>query len=120
MRGEDEFGDLEPRSHNTPDINFEANNIIELINWKKEAIHEPVFSCDLKKAEIRDIISNPLQIDYFPLHTQSTERAVKLVTEAASSVCGAEKRHGFILSRIESRKAVSSYDSKKNLMQKFQ
>ena len=48
----------------------------------------------------------------FPLHTQSVERAVKLVTEAASHVCGEEKRHGYILSVIESRRIRKPFDTK--------
>lgn len=119
VRGGEQLGDLEPRPRRTPKINFEAQTIIDLIDWEKEEVHEPVFSCGLNKLKIENIVSNPLRTEYFPLHTQSTERAVKLVTEAASSVCGFEKRHGFILSRIESRKSVCSYDVKKNMVNMF-
>ena len=34
-----------------------------------------------------------------------TERGVKMVTEAAVSVCGGEARDGFIVARQQSRKA---------------
>ena len=119
LRGEEEFGDMEPRSRRTPKINFEANECKDVINWEKEEIHEPVFSCSLSTAEIKNIIGTPLQVVGYPLHTQSTERAVKLVTEASCTVCGVKKRHGYILSRVESREDVPAYDAKKNLLSFF-
>ena len=82
LRGE-EFGDMEPRSRRTPKLNFEAKECKDLINWEKEVIHEPVFSCSLSTPEIKSIIDTPLQVVGYPLHTQSTERAVKLVTKAS-------------------------------------
>ena len=39
------------------------------------------------------------------LHSQSVERAVKLVSTATHHVCGAEKRHEYCLSIIASRKS---------------
>ena len=46
----------------------------------------------------------------FSLHTQSVERAVKLVTEASSKVEGAW--HGHILSLLESRRIRPAVDTK--------
>ena len=91
----------------------------DLIFWDKEKIHEPLFTCNLCKSEIMNIINVPFNAEHFPLHTQSTERAVKLVTEASANVCGQERREGFIQTRIESRKAIPSYDVKKNLFKVF-
>ena len=68
---------------------------------------------------MKDIADHQLKVDNYPIHTQSTERAVKLVTEAAGVVCGFERREGYILAGNESRKVVSSYDKKKNLMNLF-
>ena len=82
LRGDNELGDMEPRSRITPEINLEAERCKDLINWDKEAIHEPVFTCGLNQTEIKAIISNPLQVASYPLHTQSTERAVKQVIDA--------------------------------------
>jgi len=42
-------------------------------------------------------------IDDFPSHTQSVERCVKLVTEAASYVCGLENRDKAIRSKLLAR-----------------
>ena len=109
MRREDEYGSMLPRPRRTPELNFKAKRVQDLILWDKEHIHEPVFTCKLTKTEIRDIINNPLKVDYSPLHTQSTERAVKLVTEASCTACGAERRHGFILARNEHRHRHSPF-----------
>ena len=79
LRGKSEYGSTKLRDRRTPCINFKATTLQELIDWKKEKIYEPVFSCSLNRAQIRNIVDTPLKVDYFPLHTQSTERAVKLV-----------------------------------------
>jgi len=39
-------------------------------------------------------------INIFPCHTQAVERAVKLVTDASTAVCGESARDGFIRARI--------------------
>ena len=67
-----------------------------MIYWAKETIHEPIFTCKLSKKEIQEISETAFVAPNYPLHTQSTERAVKLVTEASASVCGFDKRDGFI------------------------
>ena len=108
-----------PRPRVTPQLNFKAKQVKELFSWQKETIYEPIFTCSLSKAEVRNIIDSPLNVDYFPLHSQSTKRAVKLVTEASSNVCGSERRDDFFIARIEHRKAVPSYDGKKDMIKMF-
>ena len=46
-------------------------------------------------------------------HTE-VERAVKLVTEAASKVCGEERRHSHILSVVEARRIRKPFDNKRD------
>ena len=108
-----------PRPEVTPQLNFKAKQVKELFSWQKDTIYEPIFTCSLNKTEIRNIIDSPLNVDYFPLHSKSTERAVKLVTEASSKVCGSERRDGFIKARIEHRKAIPSFDRKKDMIKMF-
>ena len=71
-----------PRPQVTPQINFKAKHVKELFSWKKETLHKPIFTCSLNKSEIRNITDVLINVEYFPLHSQSTKRAVKLVTEA--------------------------------------
>ena len=47
-----------------------------------------------------------------PAHSQSVERAVKLVSEASVAVCSKEARHTHILVKLMSRKARPNYQSK--------
>ena len=62
---------------------------------------------------IEDNIHTPKLFPHFPCHTQSVERAVKLVTEAAAKVEGEDRRHGEILATVESRKSRKNFNSKK-------
>ena len=91
----------------------------KLIDWDKEKIHEPVFTCKLPQSELRKVLDNPLEIPYYPLHSQSTERAVKQVTEAAAAVCGPEKRDGYVRARVAHREIMPVFQSKKDLKQLF-
>ena len=99
------YRDLSGRPWQTPIINLEAKTLTTLISWDKD-IHEPVFTAKLPRNIIQSFVDTPFSAPYFPSHTQSTERAVRQVTEAAGSVVGFEARHGFVLARMASR-AVS-------------
>ena len=61
----------------------------------------------------------PFPVPSFCIHTQSTERSVKQVTEAAGAVVGQEARVGFIRARAMSRKLMPSFKTKKNIMELF-
>jgi len=51
-------------------------------------------------------------LEKFPCHTQAVERHVKMVTEAGKSVCGKERREGYIRAKIASRKNMTKYNTK--------
>lgn len=57
-----------------------------------------------------------VEVDFLrlPCHTQAVERAVKTVTEAASTLCSKSAREGYIKAQIESRKDMPKFDSKKD------
>ena len=48
----------------------------------------------------------------YPSHSQSVERAVKLVSEASQCVYGQARRHQHILGKVKSRKLRKSFSSK--------
>ena len=73
-----------------PKINFEAQTYPDLIDWENSAFSEPPLTALLTDTEIRDLEKDPLFIPPFPCHTQSVERGIRLITEAASSVIGEE------------------------------
>ena len=52
----------------------------------------------------------------FECHTQATERAVKVTTEASSIVVGRERRDGNVKATIKSRKMHPSSNTKKDLL----
>jgi len=67
-------------------------------------ITPPILS-HLREAIIEEKVrkNNFSFIDDFPSHTQSVERCVKLITEAASYVCGPENRDKPIRSKLLAR-----------------
>ena len=85
------------RSFKVPEtVNLDACDLEALIDWEAETITEPVFRANMSLAQLHALKAAPLELPPYSLHTQSCERAVKLVTEAAESVCGWAKRDGFI------------------------
>ena len=51
-----------------------------------------------------------------PCHSQATERCLKLVQEAAATVCGEHSRNGFIQSSTESHRLLLYFTKKRELM----
>ena len=92
----DEFGDSSVRPRITPKLNLSATGLSKLISWKPGQVYEPIYTCSLSKAEIKGFIDLTYEYPNLSCHTQSTERCVKLVTEAAAAVCGQEARDGYI------------------------
>ena len=102
MRGDKAFGEMGVRKHLTPKLNLSARDLISLISWEND-VQEPVFTCSISSDELNNLISNSLILPNYLIHTQSTERAVKSVTEAAAAVIGKEARDGFVRARIHHR-----------------
>ena len=70
----------------------------------------------MSKDEIEGLRSKPLEAPDFPIHYQSTERAVQLVSQAAQAVFGQERRDGFVKARIAHREAMPVFHSKKDIV----
>ena len=114
IRGSNDYGDINVRQHVNPKINFEATELTDLISWDK--CYEPVFTCNMDKREIRRFRNTPMVVPYFPIHTQSTERAIQIVSQAAKMVVGQEKRDGYVRQTICSRDRFPIVENKKTLM----
>ena len=84
-------------------VNLNSKELKTLNNWKNETITKLIFTSKLLLAQIGILKLNPLVLPPYSLHTQSYE-AVKIVIEAAESVCGWVKRDGFIRTQIRQRK----------------
>ena len=84
VHGNKEEGDLSVRSRHTPEVNPNASNLSELINWTN--VHEPYLTCRLSQTELLTLLGTPMTVPQWPCHGQSIERCVKNVTEAAATV----------------------------------
>lgn len=119
LRGGNEYGDMSVRPRVTPKINLSAKSLIKLIKWKPGQVAEPVFTCKLSKKEIQQFRDTPFQAPKFSANTQSTERCVKLVTEAAGAVAGPEARDGYIRARLHHIDGMPVFLTKKHILCTF-
>ena len=102
------------RKFSIPLLQWQAKNWWEIIDWKNVKVHEACITSKLDNEELDSAVIKAHNFPDFPLHSQSVERCVKLVTEAAVKVVGQEKRHQHILSVVESRKMRLACDTKKD------
>ena len=70
----------------------------------------------LDSDQLAEAKSEPVIFPNFPVHSQSVERCVKLVTEASTKVVGEAKRHQHILIVVGARKIRKACDTKKDFM----
>ncbi|KAG7166674.1 Polyubiquitin-C-like, partial [Homarus americanus] len=63
-------------------INVNATKLSELVDLSLEVL-EPPLTTSLTSQELRNLKETPMQVPKWPSHTQSVERCVKMVTEAA-------------------------------------
>ncbi|KAG7164214.1 Alpha-(1 3)-fucosyltransferase FucT-like 1, partial [Homarus americanus] len=76
-----------------PPINVNATKLSELVDLSLEVL-EPPLTTSLTSQELRNLKETPMQVPKWPSHTQSVERCVKMVTEAAGHVYSHERREG--------------------------
>ena len=117
IRGEgdddSQIGDRSVRSRRTPEINTDARTLYDLIDWSSAS--EPPLTGDKTTAKIKTFIEHPMDVPDWPSHTQSIERCVKMVTEAAGHVYSHERREGYIRSQVVSRELMSRNRSKQDV-----
>ena len=102
-----------------PQLNLKATTLQNMITWKLKEAHEPIFTCKLTKEELNEILHKPFDVPKFSIHTQSTERCVKQVTEAAAAVVGQDRRDGFVRARLQSREQMPVFKTKKHILNTF-
>ena len=120
LRGTNTIGSQSVRIYTVPQsINLEATSIASLIDWTTETVTEPVFTASIPTEALAALLDAPLPPPPYAVHTQSCERAVKAVTEAAKSVYGWEQRHGFVKVRTKHRQKVKRLRTKKEFMEIF-
>lgn len=98
------------------EIRLDAPSYVEVIDWSNCKLTEPPLTKHISTEVLRENIRSSAfaneDLKDFPCHTQSVERMVKLVTEAASAVCGPEERHKFVFATLKSRKQMPKFDTK--------
>jgi hypothetical protein len=116
LRKGDDRGDLSNRVRVHRDsFNPNAKKLAELCSWDTN-VFEPVLTCPLTVAEIKEFMDKPMVVPHRPVHGQSMERAVKEVTRACESVFGEEARDGFIRAGVANRQVMPKNETKKNLV----
>ena len=68
------------RSLQVKELDWEAFSWIDIIDWKKASVQEPYIIKCLTMEDLDSALREPYSFPPFPVHTQSVERAVKLVT----------------------------------------
>ena len=94
-----------PRAYKCPDINTGATDYMNLVNVTEYASHndvEPPLVHDFGEEQLNALLDEPLRTDV-PCDTQSTERSVKLTTEAAAAVKGTRRQDGYSLNKVAYR-----------------
>ncbi|CAG9831128.1 unnamed protein product [Diabrotica balteata] len=109
----------ETRAHRVfkpPQVNFETEDYINLIDWQSTRVTKPPLMADFSKEEIEMIVnsgSSDRKEFKIPLHTQAVERVVKEVTAASKHVFGVQEREGFIRSGLLDRKYLPKFETKR-------
>lgn len=76
-----------------PKIKFEANFYFDMADLDTGDKMEPPLTMDISDEVINSAVETPLILPAYPCHTQSVERAVGLVSEAAKHRVGFVNRH---------------------------
>ena len=55
IRNGEDYGDKSERARKTPEINLNADNLKDLIDWDKEKVTEPIFTCSISTNDLQDL-----------------------------------------------------------------
>lgn len=101
------------RKFQVPEINFEADEYYEMIPYANYLHNEPPLTKSISVEELKSYIESNENLTFpnYPCHSQSVERCVRLVTEAAAAV-GDSQRDGYIKSRLKSRYLMPQFEKK--------
>ena len=93
----------------------------DLIDLSVNGVREPPLTLDLSDDELQNSLLTGEKIDLpdFSSHSQSVERAVKLVMEASQSVYVFEARHQHILAKVLCQQLRPGFSSKGSYMELF-
>ena len=114
----EQLGSVGLREYTVPKtVNLQATSLQDLIDWTSEELSEPVFTAKLSVKQLESLKHAPLVIPKYSIHTQSCERAVQMVTNAAMTVTSQARRHAIIQSKNRTRSLLPTLTSKKYFSQ---
>ena len=102
-----------------PEIDFDADNYHSMIDWDSLLLTEPPLTYNHSDDELKLIIDEAITLPPYRSHTQSVERAVKMVTDASGKVYGLVAAQGYIRAKISSRQLYRKCDTKTELIKMF-
>jgi len=99
-----------------PKLNLDAEDYHSLVNWQECPITEPPLLMSKSDDDIESAITSRQMwtLDEFPCHSEAVERHIRIVSEAATSVCGELRRDGYIRAKLLSRTDIPHFGSKKD------
>ena len=77
--------------------------MVDFVDYAGKHDAEPPFVRHFSNERLLTLVETPLQTD-IPCHTQSTERSVKLTTEAAAAIKGTKHQDGHSLNKVAFRR----------------
>lgn len=106
------------RQFRVPPLNFDCTDYTAMIDWSTVSVTDPPITMSISDDDPREFIREPttpvVTFNRYPCHTQAVERCIKVVTEASQSVCGENRRDGFIRTRLESRAKMPVFETKRD------
>ena len=93
-----------------------GTSLPDLILWDKTKSYESIFTSKMSSDTIKSFRNSPMKVQHFPIHSQSTERAVQNVSKSCMLVYGQEKRVGFVKGMLAHREHFPVIESKKTLV----
>ena len=88
------FGKAVQKGENSkiPDLIFERKDYHNIMSWKSNDVTELPATTAISDPELDNHIAakHLFEVGRYPLHTQAVERAIKVVSETSSQVCGQE------------------------------
>ena len=97
-----------------PDLCWEAERLDEIIDWIKVKIVEPRLLQQVSNEELQAAVEVPHVFPVMPLHSQSVERAVKIVSKVCESVFGEKAQREMTASITKCRADRPVFNTKKD------